>query len=156
MGEERNGSVAGQPKNSRRRKAMMLFAVAALVTVGSGLFYWWYRQTHIATDDAYVEGRIHPVAARIQGTVLEVLVVDNQPVKQGEPLLRIDPEPYAVRGSAAGSAVSAATADLTGAKSDIAARKADIQAARQDLAASRAQLDQGRLAVDAARSRVTL
>jgi len=156
MGEERNGSVAGQPKNSRRRKAMMLFAVAALVTVGSGLFYWWYRQTHIATDDAYVEGRIHPVAARIQGTVVEVLVVDNQPVKQGEPLLRIDPEPYTVREAAAGSAVSAATADLSGAKSDITAGKADIQAARQDLAASRAQLDQARLAVDAARSRVTL
>src|SRR3990170_3966687 len=140
MGEERNGNVAGQPKNSRRRKAMMLFAVAALVTVGSGLFYWWYRQTHIATDDAYVEGRIHPVAARIQGTVVEVLVVDNQPVKQGEPLLRIDPEPYTVREAAAGSAVSAATADLSGAKSDITAGKADIQAARQDLAAARARV----------------
>src|SRR3989304_4569677 len=156
MGDERNGSVAGQPKNSRRRKAMMLFAVAALGTVGSGLFYWWYRQTHIATDDAYVEGRIHPVAARIQGTVVEVLVVDNQPVKQGEPLLRIDPEPYTVREAAAGSAVSAATADLSGAKSDITAGKGDIQAARPDPAAPRAQLDRAGLAVDAARSRVTL
>jgi membrane fusion protein (multidrug efflux system) len=156
MGEERNGGGAGQPKNSRRRKAMALFLVAALVTVGSGLFYWWYRQTHIVTDDAYVEGRIHPVAARIQGTVAEVVVEDNQPVKQGQLLLRIDPEPYAVRVAAAGSAVSAATADLTGARSDIAAGEADIQAARQDLAASRAQLDQARLAVDAGRSRLTL
>src|SRR3989304_2915837 len=121
MGEERNGSVAGQPKNSRRRKAMMLFAVAALVTVGSGLFYWWYRQTHIATDDAYVEGRIHPVAARIQGTVVEVRSEDNQPVKQGEPLLRIDPEPYPARVSAAGSAVSAATGGPTRAQPGIAA-----------------------------------
>src|SRR4030067_1133083 len=98
MGEERSGNVAGQPKNSRRRMAMMLFVVAALVTVGSGLFYWWFRQTHISSDDAYVEGRIHPVAARIQGTVVEVLVVDNQPVKQGGPLLRSDPEPYTARG----------------------------------------------------------
>src|SRR3990170_4655174 len=125
MGEERNGTDAVPPKNSRRQKALILFVVAALVTVGSGLFYWRYRQTHISTDDAYVEGRIHPVAARIQGTVVEGLVEDNQPVKQGEPLLRIDPEPYAVRGSAAGSAGSAAAADPTGAKSDIAAGKAD-------------------------------
>ncbi|MGB5993862.1 MAG: biotin/lipoyl-binding protein, partial [Candidatus Deferrimicrobiaceae bacterium] len=102
MGEEQNGIDAGRPKNSRRRKAVTLFLVAALVTVGSGAFYWWYRQTHITTDDAHVEGRIHQVAARIQGTIVEVLVKDNQPVKQGEPLLRIDPEPYTVRVAAAG------------------------------------------------------
>src|SRR4030067_1218600 len=103
MGEERNGTGAVPPKNSRRRKVLILFVVAALVTVGSGLFYWWYRQPHISTEPAYVEGRIHPVAARIQGTVVEVLVEDNQPVKQGEPLLRIDPGPYAVRGAPPGS-----------------------------------------------------
>ncbi|HSL99430.1 MAG TPA: HlyD family secretion protein [Candidatus Limnocylindria bacterium] len=156
MGEGRNGIGAVPPANSRRRKAMMLFIVAALVTVGSGLFYWWYRQTHISTDDAYVEGRIHPVSARIQGTVVEVLVEDNQPVKRGTPLLRIDPDPYAVRVAAADSAVSAATADLSAARSDITAATAEIQAARQDLVASQAQLAQARLGVEAARSRVTL
>jgi membrane fusion protein (multidrug efflux system) len=156
MGEGQNGTGAVPPVNSRRRKAMMLFVVAALLTVGSGVFYWLYRQTHISTDDAYVEGPVHPVAARISGKVVEVLVEDNQPVKQGMPLLRIDPEPYAVREAAAGSAVSAATADLTGAKSDIAAAKADIRAAREDVAAAQAQLDQARIAVEAARSRLTL
>jgi membrane fusion protein (multidrug efflux system) len=156
MGEEQNDIDAGQPKNSRRRKAMMLFVVAALVTVGSGAFYWLYRQTHITTDDAYVEGRIHQVAARIQGTIVEVLVEDNQPVKQGEPLLRIDPEPYAVRVAAAGSAVSAATADLSAARADITAATADIQAARQDVTASQARLFQARLAVEATRSKVIL
>jgi membrane fusion protein (multidrug efflux system) len=156
MVEERNGTLPDQPKNARRRKAMTLFVVAAFVTVASGVFYWWYRQTHISTDDAFVEGRIHPVAARIPGTVVEVLVEDNQPVKRGDPLLRIDPEPFAVRVAAAGSAVTAATADLTAARSDITAAMADIQAARQDLAASKAQLAQARLAVEAARSKVSL
>jgi membrane fusion protein (multidrug efflux system) len=156
MGEHQNGIDADRPNNSRRRKAIMLFVVAALVTVGFGTFYWWYRQTHITTDDAHVEGRIHQVAARIQGTVIEVLVEDNQPVKKGEPLLRIDPEPYAVREAAAGSAVAAATADLSAARADIAAAKADIQSARQDVAAAQARLVQARLAVDAARSKVTL
>src|SRR4030067_2529698 len=100
MGEERNGTGAVPPKNSRRRKALILFVVAALVTVGSGLIYWWYRQTHISTDDAYVEGRIHPGAARIQGTVVEVLGEDNQPAKHGEPLVLIAPGPAARRGCA--------------------------------------------------------
>ena len=37
------------------------------------------------------------VSARIHGKVVEVLVRDNQPVKTGDPLLLIDPEPFAVR-----------------------------------------------------------
>lgn len=156
MGGEPNETGAGRPKNSRRRKAMTMFLAASLVTIGAVGFYWWYRQTHITTDDAFVEGRIHPVSARIQGKVAEVLVIDNQPVKQGEPLLRIDPEPYAVRVAAAGSALSAATADLSAARADIAAAEADVMAASQDVAASQAQLDQARFAVEAARSRVTL
>jgi len=156
MGGEPNETGAGRPKNSRRRKAMTMFLAASLVTIGASGFYWWYRQTHITTDDAFVEGRIHPVSARIQGKVAEVLVIDNQPVKRGEPLLRIDPEPYAVRVAAAGSALSAATADLSAARADIAAAEADVMAASQDVAASQALLDQARFAVEAARSRVTL
>jgi len=156
MGEERNASGPGPVKNSRRKKAMILFVAAALLTVGATLFYWWYRQTHISTDDAYVEGPVHPVAARIPGMVVEVLVEDNQPVNQGELLLRIDPEPYAVRVAAAGSAVSAAEADLSAAQADITAATADIQAARQDLAASQAQLAQAHQSIEAARSSVTL
>ncbi len=156
MGEGKNDRDAAQAKNNRRRKALALFAVATLVTVGSVAFYWWWRQTHVTTDDAFVEGRVHAVSARIQGTVVEVLVEDNQPVKQGQPLLRIDPEPYAVRVAAAGSALSAATADLSAARSDIAAAEADIQASWQDLAAAEAQLAQAHLAVEAGRSRVAL
>ncbi len=149
MGENANGTGNGAPKNGRRRIAMVIFVAVCLVTVGSGAWYWRHRQTHISTDDAYVEGRIHPVASRIQGKVVEVLVDDNQPVKMGQPLLRIDPEPYAVRESAASSSLSASVADVT-------AARADVAAAREDVAAAGAQLGQMKAAVEAARSRVTL
>ena len=91
MGEEANGRTDNGRRNSRRKWALAVFSAASLATVVAGAFYWWYRQSHIATDDAFVEGRIHPVAARIQGTVVEVLVEDNQPVKAGQPVARIDP-----------------------------------------------------------------
>jgi membrane fusion protein (multidrug efflux system) len=148
MGEEGNGNNAAS-KGSSRKWALGIFFVASVTTVVSGAFYWWWRQTHIATDDAFVEGRIHPVAARIQGTVAEVLVDDNQPVKKGQPLVRIDLEPYAVRVSAAASALSAASADLN-------ASRSDTKAAREDLAAAGAQLVQMRAAVEAARAKVAL
>jgi len=148
MGEEGNGNNNAQ-RGSRRKWALGIFAAASVATIVSGAFYWWWRQTHIATDDAFVEGRIHPVSARIQGTVVEVLVDDNQPVKKGQPLVRIDLEPYAVRVAAASSALSAASADLTAARSD-------TKASREDLAAAQAQLVQMRAAVEAARAKGTL
>ncbi len=149
MGEDAGGVGNAAPRNGRRRTAMAIFIVVCVVTIGGGALYWRHRQTHIATDDAYVEGRIHAVSSRIQGKVVAVLVDDNQPVKADQPLLRIDPEPYAVRESAASSSLSAAVAD-------VAAARADVSAAREDLAAVRAQLGQMKAAVEAARSRVAL
>ncbi|MGE5753378.1 MAG: HlyD family secretion protein, partial [Deltaproteobacteria bacterium] len=148
MGEERNGNDAGRGV-SRRNVALGIFIAASVAAIVAGAFYWWYRQTHIATDDAFVEGRIHPVSARIQGTVVEVLVEDNQPVKKGQPLVRIDPQPYAVR-------VAAAEAALSSARSDASAARSDIAAAKEDLAAARSQLTQAKAAVEAARSRSAL
>ncbi len=149
MGEGENGGNDKGPVKSKRKTAMTIFAVAALATIGIGAFYWWYRQTHISTDDAYVEGRIHPVASRIQGTVTAVLVEDNQPVKKGQPLVRIDAEPYDVRVAAAAAAKSSAVAEFSSVRSEAGA-------AREDLAAARAQLVQRRAAVEAARAKVTL
>jgi len=156
MAEEPTTGNAATPGNARRKRALTLFFAAALLTVAGGVFYWLYRQTHISTDDAYIEGRILPVAARVQGTVVEVLVEDNQTVKQGDLLLRIDPEPYAVRVDAASSAVAASKSDQVAARSDIAAAKADIESARQEIASAEAQLEQARASVSAARSKVSL
>jgi len=137
------------PRNNRKRKATGLFLVVVAATVIAGFAYWQYRQTHVSTDDAYIDGRIHLVSARVQGTVTEVRVRDNQPVKAGEPLLLIDPEPFAVRESAAVSAVSGGAADLVAARSDVEAAKAQllqlsagIKAARARTAFSAARLSQ--------------
>jgi len=130
------------PGNRRKRTAIGIFLVVLAATAVSGFAYWKYRQTHVSTDDAYVDGRIHLVSPRIQGTVVEVRAEDNQPVKAGDPLLLIDPEPFAVRESAAGSAVTAGAADVI--------------AARKDLEVAKAQHLQFKVGIEAARARVSL
>jgi len=144
------------PGNGRKRKAIGLFLLVLAATVIAGFVYWRYRQTHVGTDDAYIDGKIHLVSARVQGTVTEVPVRDNQPVEAGGLLLRIDPEPFAVRESAAASAVSGGAADLVAAHKDVEAAKvqllqlsAGIQAARARTVFSSARLSQA--ARDAAR-----
>jgi len=137
------------PPNPRKRTAIAIFLAVLAATVVSGFAYWKYRQSRIATDDAFVEGRIHLVSPRIQGTVAEVRVGDNQPVKAGEELLLIDPEPFDVRETAAASAVTGSAADLVAARKDLEAAKAQllqlsagIQAARARTAYSAARRSQ--------------
>ena len=150
-------------QSGRKRTAIGVFLLVLAATVVAGFAYWKYRQTHIRTDDAYVDGRIHLVSPRVQGTVMEVRVRDNQPVKAGEPLLRIDPEPFAVRESAAASAVSAGTADLDAARADLVASRSDVDAAREDVTAAlkdvegaKAHLAQLKAGVEAARAKTSL
>ena len=152
-----------QPRNPRKRAAIAVFLAVLAATVVSGSAYWKYRQTHIATDDAFVDGRIHMISPRVQGTVVEVRVRDNQPVKAGEELLVIDPEPFAVRESGAASGVSAGAADLAAARADLVAARSDVVAAREDVSAAlkdvegaKAQIAQLRAGIEAARARTAL
>jgi membrane fusion protein (multidrug efflux system) len=144
------------PRNGRRRKAIGLFLVVLAATAITGFAYWKYRQTHVSTDDAYIDGRIHLVSARIQGNVTEVRVKDNQPVRAGDPLLLIDPEPYAVRESGAASAVAAGTGDVAAARADLVAAGADVTAAIKDLEGAKAQRAQLSAGIEAARARTSL
>ena len=149
--------------NGKKRKAIAIFLVVLAATIAAGFAFREYRRTHVSTDDAYVDGRIHLVSARVQGTVVEVKVKDNQPVKPGEPLLLIDPEPFAVREDAAASAVSAGAADLSAARADLVASRSDVLAARedvtaagQDVEAAKSQRLQFMTAVEAARAKTSL
>jgi membrane fusion protein (multidrug efflux system) len=70
-----------------------------IIVIGAAAIYFYlqYKKTHISTDDAYVDGRIHTVASKIFGTVKTLHVQDNQLVKAGDVLLEIDPKDYQVK-----------------------------------------------------------
>jgi len=94
----------------------LLVLIGAAVLLLGGLAYggylWHYWQSHISTDDAYVTAHISPVGSRVQGTVLEVLVRDNQDVKAGDILIRLDPKDYEIALAQARAALEVARADL--------------------------------------------
>ena len=73
--------------------------------------------TTVSTDDAYVNGHVTFVAPRVGGEVLEVFVDDNNRVKKGDLLVRIDPEPFQVQVNLKRAAVEVATGDLASAES---------------------------------------
>jgi membrane fusion protein, multidrug efflux system len=89
---------------------LVIFVIAA-----AGLILWLRSLNHVSTDDAQVDGHIAPVSAKISGNVVEVLVDDNQAVKKGQVLVRIDPRDYQVRVDQAQAAVVVAMSQAHGA-----------------------------------------
>ncbi len=127
MAEEQTGNIG------KKKKAFMIVGIAVAIGLIAGYFYSGYRKTHVSTDDAYIDGNIHTVSAKIYGTVKAIYVNDNQPVKQGALLLEIDPVDYSVRYREASSAVGAEKAKLAEAETRIQAAKANVELQRANL-----------------------
>lgn len=71
--------------------------VLLLAAVGFG-WYWWLTGRYIeTTDNAYIRGDITPISTKVSGYVESVLVADNQVVRAGEPLVRIQDMEFKVR-----------------------------------------------------------
>src|SRR2546422_10025605 len=86
----KNGLARGWA-NAKLRLAV--FAGAAVLLLSVAILFVHYRGRE-STDDAQVDGHIAPVASKVYGNVTEVLEEDNQPVKAGQVLVRIDPRDY--------------------------------------------------------------
>lgn len=124
-----------QTENNNAKKKKAIRIVGAIVVAGlvAGSFYSSYRKTHISTDDAFIEGNIHTIASKVSGTVKEIHVTDNQPVKKGDLLIEIDPRDYGVKLREASSVVGAEMAKLEEAETRIAAARANLELQRANL-----------------------
>jgi len=87
-----------------RRALLGALAVVAILTIA--LIRYFHNR--VSTDDAQVDGHLVPMAAKIYGNIVEVRVDDNQPVKAGQVLVRIDPRDYQARVDQAKAAVALA------------------------------------------------
>jgi membrane fusion protein, multidrug efflux system len=114
-------------------RRILMIAGVALVIVFAGLFFYYHNRE--STDDAQVDGHITPVASKIYGRVTEVLVNDNQEVKAGQVLARIDPRDY--------------QAELDQAKGELALAEADAQSAGVDVPRTRENVTSGTSSADA-------
>ena len=125
---------AGEPPSNPMRK-IILIALGVLLA----LFVYHVLADRFSpyTSQARVETFLTQISSEVAGDVLDVGVKDNETVRKGQLLFRIDPEPYelAVRAAEANLSVALQAADVSVA--DVAAARAQIRKQRVDLAASR-------------------
>jgi membrane fusion protein, multidrug efflux system len=146
----------GQPPDTPRVSAghriakpvRILFALLLLpLLIGAGLAGWRYVESYQSTDDAEIDGHIHAISSRIQGSVARVWVEDNQHVKRGQLLVELDPRDFQV-------AVEQARASLNQAMADIKVSQQNHETAVANLHATEA--DNYRAQRDADRYRTLL
>ena len=77
-------------------EAKWALIVIGLVLLIGGTFVWRYYSTRESTDDAQIDGNIYPISSRINGHVIAVTVENNDFVKKGTVLVRVDPTDYQV------------------------------------------------------------
>ena len=96
-------------KKSRVRWLALPIVILGVIT---GVWYWLYSGQFEDTDDAYVTGHEHPVSFRVAGTIADVLVDDNQLVKEGQPIAKLDPKDFQVALAQAKASLEQARAQL--------------------------------------------
>jgi membrane fusion protein (multidrug efflux system) len=156
VAEDEVVSEAASKVASRKRLFTFIGIAAGCVVILLGARYFMWAASHEETDDAYLQGHVHPVSSRITGTVQKVLVDDNQHVMQGQTLATLDPRDYRVRVDQAQAALDAAlrqaqtaqasirtttqtaTAQSTEARGAIGEATAGISAAKADVAVAQA------------------
>ncbi len=80
--------------NKLLRNSLTLLCAVALVVGIIG--FWAYGQFYVSTDDAYINANVVQIAPRISGQITRLYVINNQYVKQGQPLFEIDSTPFKI------------------------------------------------------------
>ncbi|HZV86595.1 MAG TPA: HlyD family secretion protein [Candidatus Binatus sp.] len=107
------------PKGLANPKVQRLAILGGVVLIGAivGLFFYYHNRE--STDDAQIDGHITPIASKIYGKVASVLIDDNQAVKAGQPLVKIDPRDYQAAVDQAKAALDLAEGEARSAGVDV-------------------------------------
>jgi membrane fusion protein (multidrug efflux system) len=146
-----------------RRRTLLWSGLAALAFIGGGAYaaHWWTHGRFVEeTDDAYVGGDVTVIAPRVAGYIAELAVHDNQRVRKGDLLFRIDDRDFRAALAKAEGAVAAQEALLANLDATERLQQAVIHQARASVSAAAAETarsrnDQARYAALAAQRLVS-
>jgi membrane fusion protein (multidrug efflux system) len=126
---DESGSRRDHHNQASRSMRLWLLALLIVAAGATAPFGWKYLQSYESTDDAQIDGHIDPLCSRINGTVIDVRVEDDDRIKKGELLVEIDPRDYEVAVEQAKARLELAFAQVASAQQDYAAALANVREA---------------------------
>ena len=133
------GTGAPAPRPRRSRKPLLLSAAALALLAGAGYFGygWWTTGRFLEeTDDAYVQADMVAVSSRVAGQVAEAPAGDNQRVRKGDVLARLDDRDLQAAQAQARADVAAAEADIQSIQAQLRLQDSTVAAADADIASA--------------------
>ena len=140
----------------RRRLYLSRVVSGAIIfcTVVTGLLVLRQISENPRTDDAEIFANFIGIAPLVSGPILKLNVVDNQLVKQGEPLFEIDDRPYAYALARAKSDQQALTGSIGDERRIIAGKVSFVDVAKAGALSSQANLNRAAASIDQAKAAV--
>ncbi|TWB23570.1 membrane fusion protein (multidrug efflux system) [Nitrospirillum amazonense] len=146
--QQQDGRLAGSPVKSRRLGRTLLLSVLGLglgVAAAAYGYDWWTSGRFIeSTDDAYVGGDVTVIAPKVSGFIAQVAVTDNQAVRAGDLLLKLDDRDYRAALARAVAAVEAQEATLANLEAQRRLQQAVINQAAAGVGAAKAETDRAK------------
>jgi membrane fusion protein (multidrug efflux system) len=127
---------------ARLKEGALALAIVAGIAgaVDYGHYYWTAGRYLVATDDAYVDAHSVLISPKVAGYIAAVPVADNQPIKAGQVIARIDPRDYQTALDQASANVTAAQASIDTLSQQIGQQQLAVEQARQAVASDQAAL----------------
>ncbi|HVI53657.1 MAG TPA: HlyD family secretion protein [Luteibacter sp.] len=107
-----------------------LMAGLPLLMIGVGGARYLGGYGDIETDDAFIRSAKDSINARVSGQVIEVAVRDNQRVRKGQLLFRVDPQPYRIAAEQAEARLGTARLQIEARKATYRQQLAELQTAK--------------------------
>ena len=130
--------IAAEEKPAPKQSKSFLLGATALAVIAAAAYYghnyWTVGRFQVSTDDAYVQADNSAIAPKISGYITDVVVGDNQTVKTGQVLARIDDRDFK-------TALDQAKADVAAAQADVEAKQASLEMQQSLISAAQATVD---------------
>jgi membrane fusion protein (multidrug efflux system) len=128
-----------RPLKKRLRRPLMWIAPIVAAVFGAAMYV--AGESYVTTDNAFVRAAKVTVNARVSGQAVEIAVRDNQSVRRGQVLFRIDPEPYQIAVDQAEARLGSARLQIEGLKTTYRQQQAELQSAKDTAAFSEREYD---------------
>lgn len=126
------GEVA-RPRPRRRSgrwvRRLILLVVVPVVLLAVGSYFYAITGRYVTTENAYVKAHIVAISTDIDGRVVEVAVRNDQRVKAGDLLFRLDPDPHWLQLQLAEARIESARNEIQGMRAEYRQIQAEIDEA---------------------------
>jgi len=132
-----------QAKRDVRRRWLLRGLVVVIVLVGIvwALYHFLVGRWYEGTDDAYVNGNVVQITPQIPGTVVSIGADDNDYVREGQTLVKLDPSDTQVALAQAEADLAASVRKVRGLYSGVSSSQADVAARETAVAQARADYE---------------